>query len=841
MEFRTCPTCQASVLEDDVAECPFCGASMSGKPGAKPKSPAQPAATKGKQAAASTSGSPAKAGIPAKPSATAKPGSPQKGAAASQSPPDTGEDAPGEDDDPFGVDTTQHTKAIPMARQATKSRTVLIKCPMCETDGYIAETDAGKQIRCGNANCMVPIFRAPKAATGVVGPVVAAGPGLSPMIKFGVPLTLIAFVGAGWFLISSNSDSNLVMPPIELGPIVPSGDPLEQPETPVTVPTVVEQKTTQQLAADILKRATTLADERKPNNRSFEYSRQLATEMLADGGQLPSSLVAFSQLEKGSRKIPYHQVEPLVEQGWQALALGQQPEAEKYAKQALAIINDPALPKSVRRTLDAEIATIALLARLSLAAEALERLNLHRDDSPRGRMAMLWAAAIQGNSFDFELETQHPWHIQAPCPVWIAVIETLVSRGDTTSAWQLCSQAPNVAAQEACMAAWAGRAVLVTGAGPVPAAVTKALEEVSSPSAKARMWAAIAAARTAQGDRPGTDQALLEANSALGTLGTPQPAPLPSMKQIFDSNGKPHAGLPDPAPARSNALATADVAFVLLSNGKADEGWTVLQTALEWCRVMAPSPVATQKLLDDCAASDATIKDQLRPIVRSGTSDFLAFNQYRKQCGNLHALAQARLDLQTGLLKTAVLRGQRKNVWEFIVTQSAKPELNSQEPYLQGERPVLLSLLLMEADTHDQPLAAEIRKSRAQPLKASTLDWLRATLPSQTQDVAGFPNAAVAIRREQHESADGKAAPFELDEILLCLFSRVQQQAPPKQYLELLELIDPTVDEDAFRLYGGWKGRTEAAAPVLEAMGTMRQLEVTQKLSVQRGLIDSLP
>ncbi|REJ79800.1 MAG: hypothetical protein DWQ29_14580, partial [Planctomycetota bacterium] len=36
MDFRTCPACQASVLEDDVDDCPFCGASMTGKPSAKP-------------------------------------------------------------------------------------------------------------------------------------------------------------------------------------------------------------------------------------------------------------------------------------------------------------------------------------------------------------------------------------------------------------------------------------------------------------------------------------------------------------------------------------------------------------------------------------------------------------------------------------------------------------------------------------------------------------------------------------------------------------------------------------------------------------------------------------
>ena len=34
MDLRFCPACNQSVLDDDATDCPFCGASMSGKPGA---------------------------------------------------------------------------------------------------------------------------------------------------------------------------------------------------------------------------------------------------------------------------------------------------------------------------------------------------------------------------------------------------------------------------------------------------------------------------------------------------------------------------------------------------------------------------------------------------------------------------------------------------------------------------------------------------------------------------------------------------------------------------------------------------------------------------------------
>ncbi|MEZ6065024.1 MAG: hypothetical protein R3B90_04810 [Planctomycetaceae bacterium] len=102
MDFRTCPACQASVLEDDVTECPFCGASMTtGKPSGKPQSPstatAKPATTK-----PAAAGGKSAAGAPSKP--TAKPGA--------KKPLGSG--------DPFEVDTSAARKAIPVRPKPAK-------------------------------------------------------------------------------------------------------------------------------------------------------------------------------------------------------------------------------------------------------------------------------------------------------------------------------------------------------------------------------------------------------------------------------------------------------------------------------------------------------------------------------------------------------------------------------------------------------------------------------------------------------------------------------------------------------------------------------------------------
>ncbi|MCA9030734.1 MAG: hypothetical protein KDA66_08000 [Planctomycetaceae bacterium] len=821
MEFRTCPTCQASVLEDDVEDCPFCGASMSGKPAKK--KPSQPAA--GGAAAGTSQGKPTKkVARPAAPSAESTDGD--------------------DEDNPFGVDTTAKTKAIPLSRKPTQSRTVLVKCPMCETEGYISPSDAGKHVRCGNADCMVPVFRAPKAE--VEETVTEAPPqeGMSPLIKFGVPLALVAFVGAGWFYYSAMNPAPVEAPPVDMGsiPTGNGGGPEEHNPENVGTPTevVATKKGTAEFAGTFAKGAAALADERRPKKRSHEYARQLATEILADHGQVNAAVAELVQLETISKKSTYHQIGPHVELGWQAHTAGKTADAEKHAKAALELVKDPSVPKAVRRTLDAEVATIALLAELSLAGEALERLNIHQTSTPRGYLSMLWTAAIHGQTFDVEVEANAPWHIEAPCPVWIAVIETIVARGDASIAQSFCSQHPTVVGQEACLAAWAGRSVLVAEKGTVPEAVKSAIANAKTPSAKVRMLSAVAYAQLASGNGNGAKETLATAVTELANLGEAQPIPLPGMKEIYESKGKPHAGLPDPAIAQAKAFAAADVALVQFSMNDTQTAWATLQTALSWARVMAPSAAATQGLLDDCEKSSDTIKARLANVAPKGTSDFLAFNQYRRQCGSLHGEATARHQFQEGLLEAVALLGDLHDVWNYASSRSNEADKSQQEPYLDGERPRLLSVLLMQADVSDRQLADEIRKSREKPVTANTLDWLRSTLPGMTDSKEKYSEAAVAIRREQRTSDDGKAAPFKLEEILLRHFSQIQQQAAPGEFVELVEGIDATTNEDLLRLYGGWKGSHEEVEAVTKSIEASRTLDITLKLSFQRGVVDSL-
>ena len=129
MDLPSCPACGQSVLDEEAEDCPFCGASMSGKPGAKP---AAPAATSGSSSGKSAGSKKSKAA----PEKAEKPSS----------------------DDPFDVASPTARKAVQLLPKPSKGKLHRIQCPMCETAGFQSKKAAGREVRCANKECLVPIF-----------------------------------------------------------------------------------------------------------------------------------------------------------------------------------------------------------------------------------------------------------------------------------------------------------------------------------------------------------------------------------------------------------------------------------------------------------------------------------------------------------------------------------------------------------------------------------------------------------------------------------------------------------------------------------------------------------
>ena len=146
MDLPTCPACGQSVLDDDVDECPFCGALMSGAPvAANPSATSTAAASRETTATDKTSSTVSTVPVKRPPSRTEPEPTPAS-------------------DDPFELERTSASKkkVVHLRTLPEPGRRHEVTCPMCETVGYTARKAAGMDVRCANPDCQLPLFVAPR-------------------------------------------------------------------------------------------------------------------------------------------------------------------------------------------------------------------------------------------------------------------------------------------------------------------------------------------------------------------------------------------------------------------------------------------------------------------------------------------------------------------------------------------------------------------------------------------------------------------------------------------------------------------------------------------------------
>lgn len=671
MDFRTCPACKASVLEDDAEDCPFCGASMSGKPSTKPAAKPAPAAAKTGGAGAKPQASSVAAG--------GKPGAPAAAAKTRPTPEELDDGS-----DPFEVDTRAVVKAPPVSPKPAKGRMVRVQCPMCETPGFITPQLQGKEVKCCNPQCLMPIFTAPKPKEA---PVDEAPKRSVASIIFAVSaVVLIAGVGGALyhFVLKEEGPKGAVKGP--------TGVPTPAPQAPTDGKSILVAETPKgpdapTTVSDDEIRTTSLVEIEKAaqqsrNNRSKPFARRLAAEAFAASGQFDRAREQLADMQRVSGYAPYFEVAPLVMIATGLADAGDTAGAKATLDDALSKAD---FPQHGRDALEGagQLATALVIA--GRADEARRVAALADDPGTRGRAFVLWQDALETGSLDLNTPATRPYLFDMPSAQWVCVTQALLARGHVAEALAWARSSESAAIRDNALAAWAGgvaRGAPVADAGdPAPAPVTEVLPELSA-TAQARIWAAVAEARQVQGAAAAAAECLSRATAALDQVAAPPTMPVPSLKAIYDSEGQPRAGLPDTAELHSAALAAADIAQVRASGGDAAAASTALGRSLAFLRATAPSPVATQALLDACDTGRAQLESDLQTVLGIEKSRvFLAFNRYRKQCGVLHELAERRFELQVQLLRRAAAFGLAQQAWDEATAREQHSDPNERELY----------------------------------------------------------------------------------------------------------------------------------------------------------------
>ena len=635
MDLPTCPACKQSVLDDDATECPFCGASMTGKPGAAPAAAAP----------------------------TQKKAATKKKATAKKSDDD--------DDNPFGDAPAVTGKTIQLLAKPTKGRLHRVVCPMCETAGFHSKQVAGRDVRCANKECLVPIFTAPRPE----GEEPEEAPRAEAETKSGTPIVVLAAIilvaaaaigGGAWVWTSGGGNDD--QEPFELPPERDGDRTVQNGNGPDTKPNggTTEVKpvtpagpTFEELWASSLQQMVT--DSQSQQNRRKSLSRQLTAEAYAIQGNSDAVDQQLNQLAIVAPQQQYLGINPLVTLAWKKLAAGDSAAAGRLADRALTLAEK--MPDFGADALDLATELATLLVAIDRTSDAEDLLKPRSDNKSLGQVmeALARANATENGNVDVAVKAR-PVTLWA-APQRVAVTTSLTAHGFPAKAltWAKLSVDPHTIVQ--CTSAW-GEARLRTGeVGALPE-IEKELVNFS-PSYRAMVLARLAFALHSAGQSQKADEMLTKAQTALGTAGKPASKTFPTLREIYEL--KPS----DVSPIRESALAAAEIAHAQALLGK--EGvWQNVSIALAYARAMGQSPIAAQRALSEPQSGvTARLKAEYNFQTDAEAAD--AYKTYRTGCIRLKTAADDQFRLQQEILVAACDWGFVDEVWDEIRTR-VKPE-----------------------------------------------------------------------------------------------------------------------------------------------------------------------
>lgn len=820
MDFRKCPACQASVLEDDVEDCPFCGASMSGKP--KPK--ADPSKTKQPSNSGEKRSDP-KGSVPTSKSSPKKKTAPK----ATES---SGED------DPFEVDTSAVRKAIKLSPRPTKSRTYEIVCPMCETRGFMPASEAGKDVQCANPECIVPVFKSKR-------PKVEAPPEEEPKSKkgliIGVSVVALLAIGVGVFMMMNGEDPKVVTDDNPL----PMPGPIGVEECDDCPPVECDDcKPTQISLAEIKEQSKTkvvdAARDRGDHNRNV--GTQLAAETLAVAGDLDAANSELKRLQSAGRATGYLQIQPFAEIAWEQLRRGDIEAATKSATDGLARANN--LPPTVRRSLDSVISLAAVLTAVGKKDEAVQLIaeqiaDAEGDVGTRGDASVLWRTSLDSGTYDIGLESSRPYHVLMPESLRIGMIETLVSHGYPDEAWTLIETARQVASQDACRAAWAGRVAEMN-----PQSASQTVQEAItgqdiSATGRTRVWAAVASHLKHHNQADQAQVAFDKALAAAEGMDAPKPVKALSMKQIYESQGKAYLGLENPSQEESSAMACADISLVSVQFGQTGQAVGFLEKSMAYARATTPSPARTLELFNECENQEGQVKRKLQNELNIGSSApevRSAFNRYRRQCERFNTMAFERLRKQVVLLRAMAHAGLRKEVWMYVLARSKEQDIQSRESLLDTTLPGL-AIVLADLNLENE-LKKEILDTKENRVEIDIVD--RGIGQAVADFLQGNWKNSGETLREFYKSKSMKGDRDRADIGALGLICDVmRQQSTVETFEYLVTLSDPVLRQDGFMLFASYTAQQGAAHELWEHLKTpaIRELDALDKAAIYRGFV----
>lgn len=743
-----------------------------------------------------------------------------------------------DDDNPFGDAPSVTGKAIQLLARPAKGRLHRVICPMCETAGFHSKQVAGRDVRCSNKECLVPIFTAPRPE----GEEPEEAPRAEAETKSGTPIVVLAGIilvaaaaigGGAWVWKSGGGNEDqesFELPPEKNGGGTAQTGTGTDPGTTGTTgevkPVTPAGPTFEELWASSLQQMVT--DSQSQQNRRKSLSRQLTAEAYAIREDADAVDRQLNQLAVVAPQQQYLGINPLVTLAWNRLAAGDSATAGSLADRALALAGK--MPDFGADALDLATELATLLVAIDRAPDAEDLLKPRSDNKSLGQVmeALARANATENGNVDVAVKAR-------PVTLWanpqrVAVTTSLTAHGYPAKAltWAKLSVDPHTIVQ--CTSAW-GEARLRTGeVGALPE-IEKELANFS-PSYRAMVLARLAFALHSAGQSQKADETLAKAQAALGSAGKPASKTFPTLREIYEL--KPS----DTSPIRESALAAAEIAHTQALLGK--EGvWENVSVALAYARAMGQSPIAAQRALSEPQSGvTARLKAEYNFQTDAEAAD--AYKTYRTGCIRLKAAADDQFSLQQDILVAACDWGLVDEVWDEIRTR-VKPAGGGlpQEPWFVTRIPSIIHTHYRGAKDSAR---VELVETTVTPKRLSENAFPRMTYQLRSEILSAGDNPASAASLLDRFSPGNEADSRWAFEMRLRLATRLTGERSAKDALAFVSGISedsPIPRQAAFELVALQIAHSGDRKTVPSLLETAR-LRPEDRVALLRGFLGAL-
>ena len=792
--------------------------------------------------------------VPVSPSpSVAAPASPQISAedTASEATPaaDSSENpaSPPEDaSDPFSVDPAVTHRAIPAAAKPTKKRPWRVRCPMCDTPGFLPRQAAGRDVKCSNPECLVPIFTAPSSTddkdaetvrpeshenntSGSKGPLTAL-----------VLIFVVGAVGGAWWFFSTPSAQpqagTIERPAVSHDPVgsTASTDPVGhsekagQSDTPTTPtpagPRQVSVQTIRQEAPALL----IAAAQERDNNRSKPYCRLLTAEHFAHSADGKQTRAELQQLTQVGPDLSHLHITPLVSLWWHERA--KQPEDQPSLLEQ-ATRRQLTLPPSDPYAVDAGTALAA--AWLAQGNDSQAQSLLHRlwQPSAANTLRLDQLLARHRRTFRLSGHTSRPAMLRGVSTPDPLVLHHLVTRGHTAEAiaWarqesDSLSRADRLADCALAMRHFAPQQELT----PLLAGL--------GPAARGRVLARIALADAMAGSETAT-QSIAVAQTAMATLQKPRSITLGTIKTIYLTD------IDDVTGWWLACQAEADLLGALALAQRTEEAGEHFANALALARSLGPAIDDIESRIKAATSQgNAGLTRQVGTALGlTGTDEAQqAAAVFLKKCQQWQQLARQRTSCLEQLHRFAIGHGLGKQSWQDVRSYALASDIAVRDAFTRTTLPSFLFLEFQAAG--NTPATTEINASlpTGLPIDVSHRLLLAGRASLITGDLPTFYKDLAADTRQRRDRNARSAR----RRLLLQLVGTAVASKKPEQALHLIAGInDPQLiiwKEEAFRLAAAQLAARGEHQPAWE-FATARDRGATERASLLAGLLEGLP